>query len=318
MIPEENRPRTTLLSSLLLAVLVYLCVIGAVLYGYRYFRVSWGATETSTPVAIAIDRIGTSGEKEKRPALAKSQQSPKHAQPVATKSVTKQKSNHKRSKPKVIPKPAPKTVRHTTPQAAPEQPTSPAKAVPTSPLPLPKELPVHIAPPQHHIPPAPLASPERTLALKEAPVENREITPQHQSPAKTTRKKVRKKSKKPPSKKKHIRGTQRRKSSRATRGSGASHRRAGGRSKSQFLSRLKARINRHKHYPRAAQRMGITGRVTLRFTILRSGAVGAISASGPKPLRSASVRALKQAFPVSTSRVPFALPYSTGVTIRYE
>ena len=318
MIPEENRPHTTLLSSLLLAVLVYLCVIGAVLYGYRHFRVSWGATETATPVAIAIDRIGTSGEKEKRPALAKSQQSPKDTQSVAKKSITKQKSSHKRSKPKVIPKPASKTVRHTTPQAPPKQPTPPAKTVPLSPLPLPKVIPVHTAPPQQHIPSAPLASPERTLALKEVPVENREFTPQHQSPAKTTRKKVRKRSKKPLSKKRHKRGTQRRKSSRATRGSGASHRRAGGRSKSQFLSRLKARINRHKHYPRAAQRMGITGRVTLRFTILRNGAVGAISASGPKPLKSASVHALKQAFPVNIARVPFALPYRTGITIRYE
>ncbi|MEY3001838.1 MAG: hypothetical protein RLZZ428_213, partial [Pseudomonadota bacterium] len=49
-----------------------------------------------------------------------------------------------------------------------------------------------------------------------------------------------------------------------------------------FLAQVREKINRHKSYPRIAQRRGIQGSVKVRFTILRDGNVADISVDGTR------------------------------------
>ena len=88
--------------------------------------------------------------------------------------------------------------------------------------------------------------------------------------------------------------------------------------KSQFLAKIRAKINRAKSYPRIAQKRGMQGTVKVRFTILKNGNVGHISISGPKVFQNSAKRAVKKAFPINTKNAPLSLPTSVNLSLRYQ
>lgn len=88
--------------------------------------------------------------------------------------------------------------------------------------------------------------------------------------------------------------------------------------KDQFLANLRAKINKHKSYPRIAQKRGMQGTVKVEFTILSDGNVGNISVSGPKVFHSSARNAVESAFPVNVKGAPISLPKSINITLRYQ
>ena len=88
--------------------------------------------------------------------------------------------------------------------------------------------------------------------------------------------------------------------------------------KNKFLANIRATINKHKSYPRAAKKRRMQGSVKVRFTILRSGNVGNISLNGPKIFHKSARRAIKSAFPVNAKKSPIVLPQSINLTLRYQ
>jgi len=90
------------------------------------------------------------------------------------------------------------------------------------------------------------------------------------------------------------------------------------RKKSQFLSKIRAKINRAKSYPRIARKRGMQGVVKVRFTILKNGKVGHISVRGPKVFHNSAKSAIKKAFPVNTKNAPLSLPTSVNLSLRYQ
>lgn len=88
--------------------------------------------------------------------------------------------------------------------------------------------------------------------------------------------------------------------------------------KNKFLAKIRAKINKHKSYPRIAKKRRMHGSVKVEFTILRSGKVGHISVSGPKVFHNSAREAVKKAFPISTKNAPITLPSSINITLRYQ
>ena len=125
-------------------------------------------------------------------------------------------------------------------------------------------------------------------------------------------KKVKKKKSKKVVKKKKKRKVSRSSSRRATSS------RVNPNKKSQFLAKIRAKINRAKSYPRVAQKRGMQGVVKVRFTILKNGRVGHISVSGPKVFHNSARSAVKKAFPINTKNAPLSLPTSVNLSLRYQ
>ena len=88
--------------------------------------------------------------------------------------------------------------------------------------------------------------------------------------------------------------------------------------KNRFLAKIRQRINRHKSYPKIARRRGMQGSVNVRFTILPNGNIGAISLRGSKVFYSSARHAIQNSFPISTANIPFALPKTVTLTLRYQ
>ena len=88
--------------------------------------------------------------------------------------------------------------------------------------------------------------------------------------------------------------------------------------KNLFLADIREKINQHKSYPRIAQRRGMQGTVTVKFTILGNGNVGNISVSGPKVFHTSARNAVKKAFPIDAKNAPISLPKSIHITLRYQ
>ncbi|MEA2048426.1 MAG: TonB family protein [Campylobacterota bacterium] len=88
--------------------------------------------------------------------------------------------------------------------------------------------------------------------------------------------------------------------------------------KNQFLANIRAKINRHKSYPRIAKKRGMQGSVKVTFTILRSGKVGHITLNGPKIFHNSARKAVKSAFPIGTKNIPISLPLKINITLRYQ
>ncbi|HEY9189459.1 MAG TPA: TonB family protein [Sulfurovum sp.] len=88
--------------------------------------------------------------------------------------------------------------------------------------------------------------------------------------------------------------------------------------KNLFLANIREKINKHKSYPRIAQRRGMQGTVTVKFTILGNGNVGNISVSGPKVFHTSARNAVKSAFPVDAKSAPISLPKSVSITLHYQ
>jgi protein TonB len=88
--------------------------------------------------------------------------------------------------------------------------------------------------------------------------------------------------------------------------------------KNQFLANIRAKMNKHKSYPRVAKKRGMQGNINVKFTILSSGKVGNISVSGPKIFHNSARNAVKSAFPVNAKNAPITLPKSINITLRYQ
>ena len=88
--------------------------------------------------------------------------------------------------------------------------------------------------------------------------------------------------------------------------------------KNLFLSNIRTKINKHKSYPRIAQRRGMQGTVKVKFTILSSGKVGNISVSGPKVFHRSARKAVKSAFPIDAKNAPISLPKRINISLRYQ
>ena len=88
--------------------------------------------------------------------------------------------------------------------------------------------------------------------------------------------------------------------------------------KNQFLANIRAKINKHKSYPRIAKKRGMQGNVKVKFTILSSGKVGNISVTGPKVFHKSARNAVKSAFPINAKNAPITLPKSINITLRYQ
>lgn len=88
--------------------------------------------------------------------------------------------------------------------------------------------------------------------------------------------------------------------------------------KNQFLASIRAKINKHKSYPRVAKKRGMQGNIKVKFTILKNGNVGNISVSGPKIFHKSARKAVKSAFPVNAKKAPISLPKSINITLRYQ
>ncbi|WP_188084892.1 energy transducer TonB [Sulfurovum sp. AR] len=88
--------------------------------------------------------------------------------------------------------------------------------------------------------------------------------------------------------------------------------------KNQFLASIRDKINKHKSYPRIAQRRGMQGTIKIEFTILSNGQVGNISVSGPKVFHSSARNAVKSAFPIDTKNAPISLPKSITIKLLYQ
>lgn len=85
-----------------------------------------------------------------------------------------------------------------------------------------------------------------------------------------------------------------------------------------FLSRIRAKINKNKRYPRIAQRRGMQGSVKVRFTILRNGHVANIKITGKKVFHKSVKSAIKKAFPINAKKAPLSLPTTVNLTLRYQ
>jgi len=88
--------------------------------------------------------------------------------------------------------------------------------------------------------------------------------------------------------------------------------------KDEFLANIRAKINKHKSYPRIAKKRGMQGTVKVEFTILSNGNVGNIFVSGPKVFHRSVRNAVKNAFPVNVKSAPITLPKSINITLRYQ
>jgi len=88
--------------------------------------------------------------------------------------------------------------------------------------------------------------------------------------------------------------------------------------KNRFLANIRAKIDKHKSYPRIAKKRRMQGSVKVKFTILRSGKVGKISVKGPKVFHSSARKAVKSAFPVNAKKSPISLPTNVNLTLRYQ
>jgi protein TonB len=86
----------------------------------------------------------------------------------------------------------------------------------------------------------------------------------------------------------------------------------------QFLANIRTKINKHKSYPRIAQKRGMQGAVNVKFTILSSGKVGNISITGPKVFHSSAQNAVRSAFPIDVKKAPISLPTTISIILQYK
>jgi protein TonB len=86
----------------------------------------------------------------------------------------------------------------------------------------------------------------------------------------------------------------------------------------EYLRRLMAQIESHKHYPRAARRRGIQGDVEVSFTLKAAGKVEGIAAvGGHRLLNSAASDAVTAAQPFPVPPDSIKLPWPVRFTMRF-
>ena len=309
------------LSSFLIAVSIYLLIIAAVLYAYTQYRTKLSEATTEKSQVIAFDVISTA---ESKPTPIKKPKPPKESKPEKKPEFNKKPELKKKPFSKVAKQETKKPQKSLLSKTTKKEPI--IKKIPVVSLekPTPAPSPQHIAPiaekTVQRMIPAPVIihkDPTKALALKPIPqpILTQIAKPIKKLTRKPTKQKVKKK--KESTRQHQARQKRRSRSTKSKKGNGTHKKRSSRKGKRSFLSKLKAKINQNKHYPRIAERRGVTGSVHVRFTILKNGRVGALSASGPALLRSAAKAAVRHAFPVNSTKAPFSLPYRTGVTLRY-
>ncbi len=88
--------------------------------------------------------------------------------------------------------------------------------------------------------------------------------------------------------------------------------------KQEYLRRLMAHIESHKHYPRAARRRGIQGDVNVSFTLKAAGRVEGLTAvGGHRLLSSAASDAVRDAQPLPPPPDLIKLPWPVNFTMRF-
>lgn len=88
--------------------------------------------------------------------------------------------------------------------------------------------------------------------------------------------------------------------------------------KNRLLSTLRARINKHKSYPRIAQRRGIQGKVKVSFKLLGSGKITSLKLQGSKIFYASVRKALRRALPLNTKKFRKKLPLNVSLTLWYK
>ena len=88
--------------------------------------------------------------------------------------------------------------------------------------------------------------------------------------------------------------------------------------KNQFLAAIRAKINKHKSYPRIAKKRRMQGTVDVKFTILSNGNVGNVLVNGPKVFHTSAQNAVKSAFPIDVKNAPISLPKTINIKLRYQ
>ena len=309
------------LSSFLIALSIYLLIITAVLYAYTQYRTKLSEVTTDKSQVVAFDVISAAASK---PTTIKKPKPPKESKPEKKPEFNKKPEPKKKPVSKVAKQETKKPQKSLLSKTIKKEPI--IKKTPVVSLEKPTPAPSHqnIAPMAEktvqRMISAPVIihkDPTKALALKHIP---QPIPTQITKPIKKpTRKPTKQKAKKKKENTRQHQARQKRRSrsTKSKKGNGTHKKRSSRKGKRSFLSKLKAKINRNKHYPRIAERRGVTGSVHVRFTILKNGGVGALSASGPALLRSAAKAAVRHAFPINPAKAPFSLPYRTGVTLRY-
>ena len=86
----------------------------------------------------------------------------------------------------------------------------------------------------------------------------------------------------------------------------------------EYLRRLMAHIEKHKHYPRAARRRRIEGDAGVTFVLQAGGAVGNLSVEGAQDaLNEAARRAVEDALPLPEPPSALGLPWPVAFTMRF-
>jgi len=169
-----------------------------------------------------------------------------------------------------------------------------------------EEVPIEEEPP-----PEPIVEPEPKEPITEKPKPVHVEKPKPKVKKKIPKKIVKKKSKK----KKKPTASQRRKTSSAS-SRGKQKVRSSSRGSSQFVARLRAKINARKSYPRIARKRGMQGSVRVKFRITSTGRLSGLSVSGSRIFINSAKQAVKSAFPISTRGA--SLPMAVSLTLNYR
>jgi len=86
----------------------------------------------------------------------------------------------------------------------------------------------------------------------------------------------------------------------------------------RFLSKIRAKINQAKSYPRIAKKRHIEGIVNISFTITNTGNIANLSIKGPKVFHTSAKRAVLNAFPIDTTNTPVTLPIDIKLKLHYQ
>ena len=89
--------------------------------------------------------------------------------------------------------------------------------------------------------------------------------------------------------------------------------------KHEYLRRLMAHIESHKHYPRAARRRGIEGDVAVSFSLLQKGEVTDVTIEdGHRVLRKAVEEAIAAAQPMPAPPPSLELPLAISFSVQFS
>jgi protein TonB len=88
--------------------------------------------------------------------------------------------------------------------------------------------------------------------------------------------------------------------------------------KHEYLRRLMAHIESHKHYPRVARRRGIEGEVEVSFRLLQGGGVDNVVVEGHRTLRKAVEDAITAAQPMPNPPAELALPLPISFSVLFS